>query len=187
MHTKTIESKETFFRNRVTVINGDITNANVDAIVNAANQWLIPGGGVDGAIHRAAGPKLAAAAKLQGFLKTGQAIMTPAFDLKAKFVFHALGPIWEENETESRQSALLIQAYQSVFKLAIIHQCQSIAIPNISTGVYGFPKGLAAKLVTQFIAKWIQESAEPQLIELYCMDEENYELYVKEFKKGSAN
>ena len=171
-----------FLDGRVTVIFGDITIANVDVIVNAANAQLLPGGGVDGAIHRAAGPELAKATKVFGGLKTSQVVITPGFHLKAKYVMHALGPIWDNHETEEKLSQDLIKTYQNIFKTVNEKKFKAIAIPNISTGVYGFPKELAAELVIKTTLTFLRSKTRIQNISFYCFDDMNLQLYMKYFQ-----
>ena len=113
----------------------DITTLETDAIVNAANQSLAPGGGVCGAIHRAAGPELARACAALGWCPTGEARLTPGFDLPARFVIHAVGPVWRGGG--AGEAALLASAYRSALQLAVDHGLESIAFPAISTGIYG--------------------------------------------------
>lgn len=122
----------------------DITKLHVDAIVNAANHSLLGGGGVDGAIHRAAGPELLAACHKLGGCRAGEAKITPGFQLSAKWVIHTVGPIWENGE--KGESALLANCYNNSFKLALENKINTIAFPSISTGVYGFPKAPAAEI-----------------------------------------
>jgi O-acetyl-ADP-ribose deacetylase (regulator of RNase III) len=140
-------------KERMTVAEGDITKLDVDAIVNAANDRLAPGGGVCGAIHRAAGPELAEACRRIGGCPTGQARLTPGFKLQAKFVIHAVGPVW--NGGKENEDALLASAYRHSLELARENQAASIAFPAISTGIYGFPlvraTGIAVKTVVDFL------------------------------------
>jgi O-acetyl-ADP-ribose deacetylase (regulator of RNase III) len=172
---------QSFFQERIRVIQDDITQAEVDVIVNAANQWLIPGGGVDGAIHRAAGPDLAKATKVFGGLKTSQVVITPGFHLKAKYVMHTLGPIWDNNETEEKLSQDLVNTYQNIFQTAHEKKFRTIAIPNISTGVYGFPKELAAELVVKTTHAFLRSRPGIHHLCFYCFDNTNYQLYTKFF------
>lgn len=128
----------------IEIIEGDITTLNVDAVVNAANTALRGGGGVDGAIHRAAGRELREACKQVGGCPTGEARITPGFQLPAGWVIHTVGPVWSGGE--SGEAELLESAYRSALELARQHRVDSIAFPGISTGVYGFPKERAAQI-----------------------------------------
>lgn len=129
----------------IEVLKADITTLDVDAIVNAANSALIPGGGVDGAINRAAGPELARAMAAIGGCATGDAVITAGFDLTARFVIHAVGPIWQGGTR--KEETLLRSAYESVFDAANTERSiRSVAFPAISTGIYGFPKARAAQI-----------------------------------------
>ncbi|SME94789.1 O-acetyl-ADP-ribose deacetylase (regulator of RNase III), contains Macro domain [Tistlia consotensis] len=131
---------------------GDITRLAVDAIVNAANGRLIPGGGVDGAINRAAGPELARAMAAHGGCPTGEARITPGFRLPARYVIHTVGPVWHGGG--SGEDALLASAYRSSLALALQHGLASIAFPAISTGVYGFPPERAADIAIATVRDW---------------------------------
>ncbi len=131
----------------IDVIVDDITTLRVDAIVNAANESLLGGGGVDGAIHRAAGPGLLAACRDIGGCPTGEARVTPGFDLPARWVIHTVGPVWHGGDRG--EAELLADAYRNSLRLAADHQARTIAFPAISTGVYGFPKDRAAAIAVR--------------------------------------
>jgi O-acetyl-ADP-ribose deacetylase len=154
------------------VIQADITRLAVDAIVNAANESLLGGGGVDGAIHRAAGPELLAACRHIGACPTGEARITPGFRLPTKWVIHTVGPVWRGGG--ERESELLASCYRESFELAKQKALQSIAFPAISTGVYGYPK-----LMASAIAVAVMREYEPQFkdITACCFSESDANLY----------
>ena len=137
---------------QIEILIGDITRLEVDAIVNAANCTLLGGGGVDGAIHRAAGPELLAACIPFGGCPTGEARITPGFRLPARFVIHTPGPVWHGGERQERE--LLKKCYENSLRLARDHGCRSIAFPCISTGVYRFPKDEAARIAFRTVRNW---------------------------------
>jgi O-acetyl-ADP-ribose deacetylase (regulator of RNase III) len=161
----------------IQVLQGDITTFQGDVVVNAANTFLIPGGGVDGAIHRAAGPKLYEELKQYRSLETGHALLTIGYLLPSPYIIHAVGPVWDEFHIKEHAKDGLVKTYRSIFELVDKHHFKCIAIPNISTGVYGFPKPLAASLVIQTTLDWIQKTSFNGVISFYCFDEENYQLY----------
>lgn len=149
---------------RIQVVQADITTLRVDAIVNAANEALLPGGGVCGAIHRAAGPRLAAACRELAPCPTGEACSTRAFDLPQRFVIHAVGPVWEGGS--SGEPELLAACYRSSLGLAAQQGIESIAFPCISTGIYGYPRGPAAAIAVATIRRWVAEHALPARVVL---------------------
>jgi len=136
----------------IRLVKGDITKLEVDAIVNAANSTLLGGGGVDGAIHRAAGPELLAACRSLGGCATGEAKITPGFKLPAKWVIHAVGPVWHGGA--KGEAALLERCYRHSLDLALEHRITTIAFPAISTGVYGYPKADAAKIALKVMGEY---------------------------------
>lgn len=153
----------------------------VDAIVNAANRELIPGGGVDGAIHAAGGPSIAQATRQirreRGDLDTGDAVITTAGELPARYVIHTAGPIWGEmSEYEAVQR--LAACYHNSLDLASANNCRGIAFPNISTGVYGFPLRLAAETATGAVETWVESNpGGVEEVVFVCFNEENQSLY----------
>ncbi|MCD6180506.1 MAG: O-acetyl-ADP-ribose deacetylase [Bacteroidales bacterium] len=163
----------------IKLIQADITKLKVDAIVNAANASLLGGGGVDGAIHKAAGKELLEACKKFNGCKTGLVKITPGFLLKAKHIIHAVGPIYELHPVDIAEK-LLISAYWESLQLADTVECQSIAFPNISTGVYGFPKERAAELAIHTVISF--QKSNPKNINhiiFCCFEDENFRIYQK--------
>lgn len=159
---------------RFEVVRGDITKRHVDTIVNAANTSLLGGGGVDGAIHRAAGPELMAACKELGGCVTGDAKATPGFGLPAKWVFHAVGPVW--NGGDRGEPEKLAGCYRRCFELAREHNVKSMAFSAISTGIYHFPKGPAAQIALRE-SREHAEAAGVELVEFVCFDEPTAVVY----------
>ncbi len=153
---------------KLEVVRGDITKRAVDAIVNAANTSLLGGGGVDGAIHRAAGPELVAACRELHGCKTADAKATPGFRLPAKWVFHAVGPVW--NGGAKGEPEQLANCYRQCLQLAREHEVKSIAFPAISTGIYGYPKGPAAKIAIA-VCREMAGGCGVDTVEFCCFDE----------------
>ena len=166
-------------------IHGDITKISADVIVNAANTSLMGGGGVDGAIHRAGGPSILEACRQivarQGGCKTGEAVITTAGNLPARHVIHTVGPVWNGGKNNERQ--LLANCYQNSLKLAVENNCTSIAFPNISTGVYRFPKRDAAIISVETVFAFLKKSGAIEKVYFVCFDEENYELIRRQIEK----
>jgi O-acetyl-ADP-ribose deacetylase len=166
---------------RMRAVQADITTLAVDAIVNAANSSLLGGGGVDGAIHRAAGPALLEACRRLGGCAVGEAKITPGFSLPAKFIIHTVGPVWHDGmEDEPR---LLASCYQSSLQLAATHRLQSMAFPGISTGVYGYPPALAATVAVQAVTAGLQRGAGVADIIFCCFSVNALELYQRLLKQ----
>jgi O-acetyl-ADP-ribose deacetylase len=165
----------------ITTIQGDITKIPVDAIVNAANSTLMGGGGVDGAIHRAGGPEILEDCKRivseHGECLTGEAVITSAGHLPAKYVIHTVGPVWKGENGEEEN--LLRNAYQNSLQLAVENEVKTIAFPNISTGVYGFPKKKAAKIAISAVKEFLQKYDSIEQVVFVCFDKENEEIYKK--------
>jgi O-acetyl-ADP-ribose deacetylase len=163
------------------IAEGDITKLDVEAIVNAANEGLLPGGGVCGAIHRAAGPKLAAACAKIGSCPTGEARITPGFGLKAKHIVHAVGPIWSDGKSD--EDVLLAGAYRHSLKLARDHGIKSVAFPAISTGIYGFPLDRATKIAVTTAAEFLSANPLPQRVIFACFGADAAVAYRQELAK----
>ncbi|MCX6240367.1 MAG: O-acetyl-ADP-ribose deacetylase [Bacteroidetes bacterium] len=160
---------------RIKLIQGDITTLQVDAVVNAANTSLLGGGGVDGAIHRAAGPGLVEICRLLGGCEVGEAKVTPGLHLPAKYIIHTVGPVWKEGSNE--ESEKLANCYRSCLEQARLHDFKTLAFPNISTGVYHFPKQLAAEIAVRETKAFLASSAIPESVTFVCFDKENFDLY----------
>lgn len=161
---------------RLKIVQGNITEQSVDAIVNAANNTLLGGGGVDGAIHRAAGPKLLTECRSLGGCETGEAKLTKGYDLRAGHVIHTVGPVWHGGLHDEEK--LLAQCYRSSFKLAREHGLTSIAFPSISTGAYRFPKEKASRIALREIRKGLHQNSQLREIVVVCFDEETFRDYL---------
>lgn len=164
-------------KGRIELYKGDITSLEVDAIVNAANNSLRGGGGVDGAIHRAAGPGLLAECELLNGCQTGDAKITGGFQLKARFVIHTVGPVWYGGYKDEPE--LLASCYKSSLKLAKSKRIKTIAFPGISTGVYGFPKELAATIAVNETMQFLIKNHFPEKVIFVAFDDESYAAYSK--------
>lgn len=166
-------------KTRIQVVQGDITQANVDVIVNAANPSLQGGGGVDGAIHRAAGPSLLAACqaihRVEGDCATGHAVITEAGNIAVNAIIHTVGPVWQGGGHNEAQ--LLAQAYSHCLNLAAANGYASIAFPTISTGAYGYPLAEAAEIAWDVVYKYLGQRPLPRSVVFVCFDQENYQLY----------
>ena len=167
---------------RVSVTEGDITRLDVDAIVNAANASLLGGGGVDGAIHEAAGPELLRDCRQLGGCPTGEARLTLGYRLPARFVIHTVGPVWRGGD--SGETALLRSCYRESLRLAAEHGLVSVAFPCISTGVYGYPKAEACKVAVAEVAEWLSKHELPRDVAFCCFSAKDAELYRAELRSG---
>jgi len=171
--------------NRIEILRGDITKISVDVIVNAANNSLLGGGGVDGAIHKAGGPKILEECKkirdMQGGCETGEAVITTAGNLPARYVVHTVGPIWYGGIKGEEEK--LRNCYRNSLKLAVENGAKSIAFPNISTGVYRYPKQKAAEIAFDEVMRFLHNDEKIEKVIFVCYDRENYELYEKLMKE----
>ena len=164
---------------KIEILKGDITKMKVDAIVNAANSSLMGGGGVDGAIHRAGGSEILEECRKiiarQGTCNTGEAVITTAGELPAKYVIHTVGPVW--NGGTNNEAEKLANCYKNSLLLAIENKIESIAFPNISTGIYGYPKNEAAYIAIQAVREFTTQIKSVTTIYFVCFDEENFTIY----------
>lgn len=167
---------------RIEVVEGDITKQKVDAIVNAANTTLLGGGGVDGAIHRAAGPELLAECRKLGGCATGQAKITKGYRLPAKWVIHTVGPVWHGGD--QNEAGLLASCYRSSFALAEEHRIRTLAFPSISTGAYGFPMERAARIAVGETRKFLEENRSIEKVLLVCFGLSAWETHSRVLGEG---
>lgn len=161
----------------IDIVKADITSIKVDAIVNAANKSLLGGGGVDGAIHRAAGPKLLEFNRTLGGCETGEAKISPGFNLPAKFIIHTVGPVW--NGGNYNEDKLLANCYRNSLKLAVENKIKTIAFPAISTGVYGFPLERATKIAIKEVKDFLEKNQSIEKVIFVCFDDRTYQTYQK--------
>ena len=165
--------------NKIELLQGDITKLKADAIVNAANSSLMGGGGVDGAIHRAGGPAILEECRMivarHGGCKTGEAVITTAGNLPSQFVIHTVGPVW--NGGKKKEAELLAACYQNSLKIAVERKLSSIAFPNISTGIYDYPKKEAAEIAIKTVSEFLKQNNFISKVYFVCFDEENHQLY----------
>jgi O-acetyl-ADP-ribose deacetylase (regulator of RNase III) len=164
--------------NKIEIQQGDITKVKADAIVNAANNSLLGGGGVDGAIHRAAGRGLLDECRTLNGCATGQAKITSGYNLPCKFVVHCVGPVWKGGQYN--EDDLLASAYRNALRIAASFKLESIAFPNISTGIYGFPKDRAAKIALEEVRAHLDTDTSIKKVIFCIFDEENLEIYRRE-------
>lgn len=161
------------------ILQSDITQLTVDAIVNAANSSLMGGGGVDGAIHRAGGPVILEECRKiiarQGGCKTGEAVITTSGNMPAKFVIHTVGPVWNGGNNEEADK--LSNCYKNSLRLAVENNCRTVAFPNISTGIYGYPKKQAAGVAVTAVKDFIKDNNTLDKVIFICFDKENFDLY----------
>lgn len=159
----------------IEVIRGDITRQHVDAIVNAANSSLLGGGGVDGAIHRVAGPELLEACRTLGGCPPGEARITPGFRLPARFVIHTVGPIWQDGAHD--EDAILARCYRNSARLAQSRNLVSIAYPSIGTGAYGFPLARASRIAVRELRQAVERDDHLQTVRVVCFGDETFHAY----------
>ncbi len=166
---------------KIELLKGDITKVEVDAIVNAANTTLLGGGGVDGAIHRAAGPELLEECSTLGGCATGDAKITKGYRLPARYVIHTPGPVWRRGT--KGEPDLLASCYRKSLELAVENGCKSVAFPSISCGVYGYPFDQAAQIAIREVSSFIQKDSRLEKVIFVCFSQEAYDLYNKILSK----
>ncbi|SDA64544.1 O-acetyl-ADP-ribose deacetylase [Mesorhizobium qingshengii] len=170
---------------RVRIHTGDITRLAIDAIVNAANSSLLGGGGVDGAIHRAAGPELEFECRMLNGCRTGDAKLTKGYRLPARYIIHTVGPVWQGGR--KGEAELLASCYRRSLELAAANDCRTVAFPAISTGIYHYPKDEAAGIAARTVSTFIEQKTMPETVIFCCFDDQMAELYrqaVAALRKG---
>jgi O-acetyl-ADP-ribose deacetylase (regulator of RNase III) len=168
-------------KERIGLVDGDITKQQVDAIVNAANNSLLGGGGVDGAIHRAAGPELLEECRMLNGCPTGEAKITKGYRLPAKFVIHTVGPIWRGGN--SNEDQLLENCYKNSLKRAVENEIKTIAFPSISTGVYGFPIERASRIALKTVKAFLEKNESIKKVTFVCFGSHDYQVYQRAIKE----
>jgi len=163
--------------NRIVILKGDITLVDADAIVNAANTSLLGGGGVDGAIHTAAGPRLLEECRALGGCEVGEVKVTAGYNLKAKYIIHTVGPVWKDGASDEHM--LLASCYHNILKTAGSLKIDTLAIPAISTGVYRFPAKEAAMVAITEVRRYLERKKSPDTVYLVAYTDQQYELYKK--------
>lgn len=171
--------------NRIVLVQGDITQMDTDCIVNAANTSLLGGGGVDGAIHRAAGNELLEECRMLNGCKPGEAKITKGYSLKAKYIIHTVGPVW--NNGKYNEEEILKNAYRNSLIVATRNNLKSISFPNISTGIYRFPKQKAAEIAIMQVNEYLIGNPIPEKVVFVCFDTENYNIYNELLNNGSCS
>lgn len=168
-------------KGKIEIVQGDITKVNVDAVINAANSSLLGGGGVDGAIHRAAGPDLEFACRMLNGCRTGQAKITPGFRLPAKYIIHTVGPVWQGGY--NNEPDLLRDCYRNCFALAAQHNLQTLAFPAISAGIYGYPLEEATRIALTETRRALVENSALQRILFVCFQPDVYTCYMRVYSE----
>jgi len=172
---------------RIKILKGDITKVSVEIIVNAANSSLLGGGGVDGAIHKAGGKGILEECMRirdrQGKCKTGEAVITTAGKLSAKYIIHTVGPVW--NGGNSGEDSLLKSCYLNSLELCVKSSAKTIAFPNISTGIFKFPRDKACLIALESVVSFLKENDSIEKVLFVCYDDENYQLYLEKIKSYS--
>jgi O-acetyl-ADP-ribose deacetylase (regulator of RNase III) len=169
---------------RIEIVQGDITKLQVDAVVNAANSSLLGGGGVDGAIHRAAGPQLVEACRTLHGCRTGEAKITGGYNLPAKYVIHTVGPVWQDGG--ANEDALLAGCYRNALAQAQKHDIKTIAFPAISTGIYRFPVERATRIAVAETKRFLENSVLPEKVIFVCFSQDVYQIYRQTLQAETA-